>query len=149
MWEKYYSLVPLKLWNCNPPIIRGKMLALALKGKTVKENLRLLSYVYSWLNASNENTNSSRSGHLTLAIVAQRVRKAVRTTFPSSSLDCSNPDLGVQRLSLSFNEGQQQLTYSGNELWEDIRPQTLQDTESFVGRVAKIKGFWVNSCSCS
>ena len=23
-WEKYYSLVPLKLWNCNPHVIRGK-----------------------------------------------------------------------------------------------------------------------------
>ena len=37
MWEKYHSLVHIKL--CIPHIIRGKMLALAHKGKMMKENL--------------------------------------------------------------------------------------------------------------
>ena len=46
MWEKYHSLVPLKLWNCNPLIIKSKVVALAHNGRTVKENSRLLTVLY-------------------------------------------------------------------------------------------------------
>ena len=60
-------------------ITRGKVLALAHKERTVKENSRLLTCVYNWLKSSEENSNSSRFGDLTPAIAAQRVLRTVRT----------------------------------------------------------------------
>ena len=38
LWEKYHSLVNLKVSNCIHQLISGKIMALALKGQKVKEN---------------------------------------------------------------------------------------------------------------
>ena len=55
-------MVPLKLWNCNPHIIRGELLDLAQKARSIKESSMV------------------RFGDLTPAL-AQRLRIKIR--FPS------------------------------------------------------------------
>ena len=42
MWSKYHSLVPLKIWNCNEPIIYGKLQTLSMKTGSKKENAKLI-----------------------------------------------------------------------------------------------------------
>ena len=133
MWKKYHSLVPLKLWNCNPLIIKSKLVALAHKGRTVKENSRRISCVYQLLKANEENFNSKSFGNLAPAMAACRVRKTVRRASPSS-LDSSKLYLSVQSLSLSSTEGQQEPAISSGG------PMVLKPYKrpGFVGRVAKI-----------
>ena len=47
LWNKYHSLVPLKIWNCSDPIIFGKMQALSMKVGSLKENAKLAPCVLS------------------------------------------------------------------------------------------------------
>ena len=46
LWEKHHSIVPLKIWNCFEPVVRGHMYALKLKAGMIKENAELLTCVY-------------------------------------------------------------------------------------------------------
>ena len=45
MWTKYHSLVPLKIWNCNEPIIYGKLQTLSMKAVSKEENAKLIPCV--------------------------------------------------------------------------------------------------------
>ena len=38
MWNKYHSLVPLKIWNCSEHMIYGKLHTLSIKAGTMQEN---------------------------------------------------------------------------------------------------------------
>ena len=41
MWYKFHSLIPLKVWNCNKPMIYGKMQSHRMKAGTLEENAKL------------------------------------------------------------------------------------------------------------
>ena len=41
LWNKFHSLVPLKIWNCTEPMIFGKMQSLNMKAGTLDENAKL------------------------------------------------------------------------------------------------------------
>ena len=71
MRGKYHALVPPNLWNYIDHILRGRMLALAHKGRTMKEDSRLMSCVVNGLKANEENFNSERFGNLTPEMAAQ------------------------------------------------------------------------------
>ena len=71
LWEKYHSLVPLKLWNCIEHIISGKLKALDIRGGLIKENANLLPCVYQCLMADEAHFNTARFGDLTSAIQVQ------------------------------------------------------------------------------
>ena len=49
MWNKFHSLVPLKIWNCNEPMIYGKLQTLSMKAGTMQENAKLTPCVLQWL----------------------------------------------------------------------------------------------------
>ena len=49
LWDKYHSLVPLKIWKCSEPIIFGKMQSLSMKAGTLEENAKLAPCDLLWL----------------------------------------------------------------------------------------------------
>ena len=82
LWDKYHSLVPLKIWNCTEPIIFGKMQSLSMKAGTLDENAKLTPCVLLWLKDDEARSNAARSGDLTHAIQISQVRRRIRTASP-------------------------------------------------------------------
>ena len=127
--EKFYHLVPLKLWNCIEHIIRGWILALSHKGRPFLEKPRLLPYVTKWLKANQGNSNSKKFGNLTLflALAAQCIKRKIRMASPGSwNNSILDHYQGGQALSLNAAGGQMK-TYSRDESWQTFGPQTLKD----------------------
>ena len=45
LWEKFYKLVPLKVWNCIFHVIDGKLKSLVNKAAKIQEESKLMSVV--------------------------------------------------------------------------------------------------------
>ena len=59
LWEKYHSIVSIKIWNCVEPMIRGEMQVLELKAGEIKENAKLMTCVYQWLTSDEAYSNTA------------------------------------------------------------------------------------------
>ena len=103
MWNKYHSLVPLKIWNCSEPIIFGKMQSLSMKAGTLEENAKLAPCVLLWLKEDETRSNTARFGDLTHAIQISQVRRRIRTASPGQ--DGPSLDESVQGLDLNAAVG--------------------------------------------
>ena len=77
MWDKYHSLVPLKIWNCREPMIYRKLQAHSMTAGTLEENAKLLPCVLQCLKADEARSNRARLGDLTLAIQTSQVRRRI------------------------------------------------------------------------
>ena len=59
LWEKDHSIVPIKIWNCVEPMIRDEMKVLELKAGGIKEDAKLMTYVYQWLTSDEAYSNTA------------------------------------------------------------------------------------------
>ena len=109
MWTKYHSLVLLKIWNCNEPIIYGKLQTLSMKAGSKEENAKLIPCVLQWLKADEARSKMARFGDLTLAIQTSQVRRRIRMASPGQ--DSPTLDESVQGLDLNAAVGL--TSYSG------------------------------------
>ena len=78
VWNKYHSLVPLKIWNCSEPIIFGKMQSLSMKAGTLEENATLTSCVLFWLKEEDARSNMARFSDLTHASQISQARRRIK-----------------------------------------------------------------------
>ena len=49
MWDRFQSLVLVKVWNCNESMVYGTMQSLSMKAGTLEENAKLNPCVLQWL----------------------------------------------------------------------------------------------------
>ena len=118
MWNKYHSLVPLKIWNCREPMIYGKLQALSMTAGTLEENAKLLPCVLQWLKADEARSNTARLGDLTLAIQTSQVRRRIRTASPGQD----GPSLDQSVSGLDLNAAVGFTSYSNDDLWRTNGP---------------------------
>ena len=123
LWNKFHSLVPLKIWNCTEPIIFGKMQSLGMKAGTLDENAKLTPCVLQWLKEDEARSNTARFGDLTHAIQISQVRRRIRTASPGQE----GPSLDESVQGLDLNAAVGLTSYSRDELWKAHGPQTLQE----------------------
>ena len=69
--------VPLRVWNCNFHVIRGKLESLVNKAAKIQEESKLMSVVQQWLEHDKNNVTTPAFGDLTQALAQQHQHQGV------------------------------------------------------------------------
>ena len=108
------------------------MQALGVRAGLIKENAKLLPFVYKWLWADEARSNTARFGNMTAVIQVQRVKRRI-ILVSHGGQDNSFLKMCVQALSFNAAKGQP-LTFSRDELPNTFGPQNQQVACEFVRR---------------